>query len=326
MLRPTSRLVSSLLVCALVGFGPALACSGNDAKPRTTVTPAPFGGSGPIVMQPEVVVGEGGQPLAQAGRGGQGGGTDAPPPVCNDVPPSTRALLDDFEDGDHAFASEAGREGYWYTIDDKSAGGIVKPKDELVPEPGGVGASRLAAHVVASGFTEWGAALSSTLTHKGEVRCPYDASGFAGVRFLARGSGRVRFVVIAPATVDKQYGGTCDPAAGQVCFDSHGTFITLTDDWRLYEVPWAALTQRDFGTPAELLPSSIMGVQFSFEVGDLPTDFWLDDIALWDGVSTPPSSDGDGGAGGEGGGGGADAAAGGAGDGSSAGGAGGAAP
>ena len=301
MLRLSSRLVSSLAVCSLLGFGPALACSDDEPRPeaKASPTPAPFGGSAPAITDPEILGGEPSLAVPQAGYAGQTGGNDAPPPVCNDIPRAKLGLLDDFEDGNHVFAAEVGREGYWYTIHDETEGGVVKPEGDLVPEPGGPGSSKLAAHVVASGFSNWGAALSSTLTHKGEVRCPYNASGFAGVRFAARGSGRVRFIVIAPATVDKLYGGSCDPAAGQICWDSHGTFITLEDDWKWYEVPWAELTQRNVGTPAELSPSSILGVQFSFEVGDLPVDFWLDDVALWDGVRTP-KPDGQGGAGGAG--------------------------
>jgi hypothetical protein len=150
--------------------------------------------------------------------------------------------------------------------------------------------------VSASGFTLWGAELVANITHKDVVRCPYDASGFSGLSFVARGSGRVRVQFAVPGTVDKEYGGTCDPAAGETCYDFHGTFITLGDGYARYELPWSAFQQRNFGKQFPFDPKTITALHFSMEKDQLPVELWLDDVRFWDGK---PIEDGVGGAGGE---------------------------
>jgi hypothetical protein len=103
--------------------------------------------------------------------------------------------------------------------------------------------------------------------------------------------------VSIPETVDREFGGRCDPAQGMICYDLHGRFVTLTDSWQLFELSWAELAQRNFGVQAELSPGALMSVQFAFEAGDLPVDFWVDDVGFWNGVPTPAGAGGAGGGG-----------------------------
>ncbi len=225
--------------------------------------------------------------VAVAGGSGStaaGGSAGGPFDECASTPAGKLALIDDFEDGDSVAAAEPGREALWFTVHDESAGTIVPP-GPFLPVAGGYRGSR-SAHVSASAFTIWGAELAANISYKQAIRCPYDASAFAGLRFVARGSGRVRVQLAVPGVVDKEYGGTCDPSAGQVCYDDHGSFVTLGDQYQLYELPWSSFTQRGYGTPVPFDPKTIHSLHFTVETPDLPVDLWLDDVAFWDGQAT----------------------------------------
>lgn len=295
----SSRLVSPALVCSLLGF--VAACSSSDAStPSSPPDLSPFGGTAAV----------GGS--GTSGGGGQGGGGGsvagtpsagsggAPPDVCVAVPQGKLALLDDFEDGDSVARAEAQREAYWFTVHDDSAGSI-EPEGMLLPQPPGKDSSSYAMHVVASGYTTWGASVSLSLSYvAADVRCPYNAAGFKGIRFEAKGHGHFRVGVPIRETVDKEYGGSCDPDKGMICYDQHTAPVTLGEAWQSYEIPWSELVQRGWGTPAELRPDAIQGLQLTFDPDSLPIDVWLDNVELWDGVTKPvAASNGEGGQGGE---------------------------
>lgn len=268
----------------------AQAC-GNSRDEPANATPVGgiFGGSGGIAPVTPVEI----SPRPAGGVGG-GGGTSAD--VCRNTPPGTLALLDDFDDGDSVAVFEPEREAYWFTINDGSLGTIT-PKDDFLPVPDGYHGTR-SAHVTVSDYTVWGAALMANISHKVDVRCPYDASGFQGLRFVARGQGRVRVVLQVPKVISREYGGTCDEAAGEVCYDTHGVFVDLGPRYQTYQLPWSSFQQRGFGAQLPFDPKTIFALQFSMEVPDLPVDLWVDQVEFWDGT---PAVDGAGGAGGAGG-------------------------
>lgn len=269
---------STWLIGAACGAWLAPACHGgtSDARPQATAGGI-FGGTGGVI-DAVPLAGTSGSVAA----GGTGGSGDAALDPCRDTPPGTVALIDDFDDGDSVAAFEADREAYWFTVHDESAGQL-EPADEFLPVAGGYHNTN-AAHVSASGFSTWGAELGANISHKTAIRCPYNASAFAGLRFVARGHGRMRLQVAMPEVIDKEYGGKCDPQLGQTCYDLHGIFITLTDDYRLYEVPWSQLVQRGFGAPVTFNPKTLMTLYFLMETPDLPVDLWVDDFSFWDGV------------------------------------------
>jgi hypothetical protein len=275
-------------------FALAAACGkGEDVNDGAATGGGIFGGTGNV--RP-------GLPLA--GTGGSGvssvagtGGSSTDADECRHVPPGKVALLDDFDDGNNVAEPEAEREAYWFTIHDDTPGSIDPPKD-FVPSPGGYLGTR-SAHVVASGYTLWGAALVANISHKAALRCPYDASSFKGLRFVARGSGFVRVQVIMPGVTDKEFGGTCDPTKGEICYDNHGTFVELGTEYRVYELPWSSFQQRGYGTQVAFDEKTVTALQFAMEQVNLPVDLWVDQIEFWDGVPSAPS---DGGAGGTGGG------------------------
>ena len=280
----------------------ALAC--GDAPAGSPAKSGVFGGTGGI---PDAIA-LAGQTSKGGGGAGSGSGSGGSLPVsntCADTPQGSLALIDDFDDGDSVAAFEPNREAYWFTIHDDTSGTITPPAD-FAPVAGGLRGS-LGAHISVEGYSAWGAALIVNISYKAALHCPYNASAFKGLRFVARGRGAVRVQAAMPGVIDKEYGGTCDPAQGQICNDGHGSFVMLTDDYRVFELPWSDFQQRNYGTPVAFEPKTIMAVQFEFEAAKLPIDFWLDDLAFWDGV---PAIGGAGGAGGTGGGGAPDDSAG----------------
>lgn len=260
----------------------------SSSAPRTGGASGSAGAGGIVDAVP--VAGKSGAGGAGGAGGGSGGElTDA----CLTTPPGKLALIDDFDDGDSVAAFEPEREAYWFTIIDDTEG-TLEPSGEFLPVADGYRGSK-SAHVSASGFSDWGAALAVNLSHKTALRCPFNASGFAGLRFVARGHGRIRVQLGMPEVVEKEFGGKCDSAAGQACYDNHGIFITLEEDFTRYELPWEKLMQRGFGDAVAFNPKTIMMLHFSMEPADLPVDLWLDQVELWDGT---PAVDGAGGAGG----------------------------
>ncbi len=280
---------------ALLGLALSLAACSSDQAPTNDgpgALPTGFGGvGGAVAATPSSGAG--------AGSGGaQGGAASALPNVCMNVGKGQVAQLDDFEDGNSVAMAETGREGYWYTVHDTTTGSIV-PDSQFTAVPGGANGTQLAAHVQASGYSDWGALFDLELTYLSEgVHCPYNATNFAGLRFYLRGTGRIRVALVIPATQDKEYGGSCDPAAGMVCYDNYTISLLLSDQWTLYELPWSTFKQRGFGAPVSFDPGALMHIQFAFDTPDLPVDFWLDEVSFWDGQATPPVSNGEGGAGG----------------------------
>jgi hypothetical protein len=291
------RAISSF--CALVPIAIAAACGSNSKHSPAGASGAGgtsgvgvFGGSGGVIEAVPVAT-SGSSAGGTSGSSGAAGSSTTN--ECQNTPIGTLALIDDFEDGDSVAAFEPNRDAYWFTIQDGTAG-TLDPPNTFLPVPGGY-LGGTSAHVSASGFTLWGAELVANITHKEAVRCPYDASGFAGLSFVARGHGRVRVQFAVPGTVDKEFGGTCDPAAGQTCYDFHGVFVTLGDDYARYELPWASFQQRNFGKQFPFDPKTITALHFSMEKDQLPVELWLDDVKFWDGKPSEPI-----GAGGEAGG------------------------
>ena len=275
-MHPRIRVAARISRASVVAALTSAACSGSQVDAPATKGGI-FGGAGGI---PDAVLLAG--QTSSAGSGAGSGGSAPLSNSCADTPKGTLALLDDFDDGNSVAAYEPSREAYWFTIHDDTAGTITPPNDFL-PEAGGLRAS-LAAHITAQGYTAWGAAFILNISHKEALRCPYNASGFAGLRFVARGHGAVRAQLAMPGVIDKDFGGSCDPARGQVCNDGHGSFVTLTDEYRVFELPWSDFQQRGYGTPVSFDPKTILAAQFQLETSQLPIDFWLDDVAFWDGV------------------------------------------
>ncbi len=181
-----------------------------------------------------------------------------------DIAPN--AMIDDLEDGDPVIANLEGRVGAWYTYNDASAGASQSPAAGAMftPTAGGASGSAFHANTTGSGFAEWGAGMGLDLNNPGDgmggagIKGTYDASGYGGIAFSARGNAAVRVKLQVEAIVPTAEGGTC----ADMCDDAHGATIQLTGDWVQYSVTFAEAAQEGWGTVASFDAATLMGLQF----------------------------------------------------------------
>ncbi|MCX4246981.1 CIA30 family protein [Paraliomyxa miuraensis] len=189
-------------------------------------------------------------------------------------------LIDDLEDGDAVIYEIGGRIGVWYAYDDGSAG-TSNPAagDGFLPTAGGPNGSNYSAHLVGSGFSTWGAGMGFDLDNSGgATKHPFDASGYTGIAFQARGQGTIQFKAQTEAVVPTSEGGTCN--AGGSCNDSHATQVVLTATWQQHVIPFASLAQAGWGQGAAWDPSSLMGLQWEAPSGS-PFEIVIDDVGFY---------------------------------------------
>lgn len=183
-------------------------------------------------------------------------------------------LLDDFEDGDTKLPWLERRSGFWIVYDDGT--GLQKPRggSQPFPEkiPGGREQSLLALHTRGSGFKKWGAVLSTQLSARG---C-YDASVYDGVRFWARGRGKVVFAAMMSQVVSEKFGGSC---VGE-CLDAHVATIDLQKDWTLHTIRWEDLKQVGTGPALDFDARSLFSFSFTSKPEQASFDYWLDDLSF----------------------------------------------
>ncbi len=198
---------------------------------------------------------------------------------CDSVPASEDARLDDFEDGDHRLFGGFEREGWWFTATDHTPGAQVFPAEgkfepvSLASE--GTPENQFAAHLRASGQTDWGVTWGTTLAHVGaEAKCPLNAGHFAGLRLRARGKGVLLVRFGMPETTAAEFGGSCSDK----CWDMHSFLLRLSDAWETREIRWDQLQQGGWGKSVRFDPARLMSLQFAATVPNLPADAWLDDV------------------------------------------------
>lgn len=256
---------------AILGSAALAAC--QTSAPTAARTPPPiFGGQGATIATPQ----EAPLPAESAAVATPKG------PCATPATPTDVALLDDFEDGDSHLFKAFERDGWWFSAGDATEGA------KLYPPSGNFGPDRLppgeatkdnlfAAHFKAEGQKDWGASWGVGLQWESKgIRCPLNASSFAGIRFRARGPGTVRVNFAMPETQPSDSGGTCTTG----CYDFHGKLVYLSDKWSNYLVRWDALQQGGWGTQARFDPSRLLRLAFSVNAKQIPTDFWADDIAF----------------------------------------------
>lgn len=186
------------------------------------------------------------------------------------------SVVDDFEEAGVVLAERDGRAGFWYAYDDGSGGRL-----SFVEETDAAAANHVL-HANVAGFTTWGAtvALALAIQRASGKSCWYDASRYSGLRFRARGTGTVRVMIATVGNTPTLEGGTCE-RPGDACYDWPGSALTVTDDWRDFELPFCMLTPQGFGGQvAPLEPGEIVGVHFRVPPGQ-DTEFWLDDLAFY---------------------------------------------
>jgi len=200
----------------------------------------------------------------------------APPsngPACDlKKSPGLVPLIDDFEDGDAQLLPNDGRNGSW-SISQDGTGTLTTPVPPL-PADGGANGTARAMHLAGSGFSQRGASLSLEL--RGGA-APYDASVHRGIRFWARGTGRLRVLFMQQNLSPGHPCSTCNTAGGE-CGQLYSTDVFLNEGWSQVVVDWPILVPpMTLNTP--FAPDQLMTIQFEAPAPD-PFDVWIDDLSF----------------------------------------------
>lgn len=181
-------------------------------------------------------------------------------------------VIDDFETDSARTLFDDGRGGWWFQYDDGTGGKLVR--EEIRDD------SRVL-HLTASGFTDWGAGFGATLvpvTTRTRV-CGYDASIHSGIRFRARGRGRMRLVLLSLDNVPQVNGGHCARDEHD-CYDGPGVSVPLSEQWQTYELPFCTLIPEGWGgNHAGLNSAELTSIQFRIDAWQ-DFEFWMDDLAF----------------------------------------------
>lgn len=183
-------------------------------------------------------------------------------------------LIDDLEDGNAQVTELDGRNGYWFTFVDPW-GSTVQPKGHFQVSEEGVNGGK---HVAKA----WGklaeegdslyAGLGFAFTNP---KTPYDASRAKGIRFWAKGPGRIRLKVPDRNTAPE--GDRCTD-----CYNDFGVDLYLQDEWVRYTVPFDRMKQQPgWGDRAPAIDSSgLLSVQWLFGTAGRQFEISIDRVEL----------------------------------------------
>jgi endoglucanase len=183
-------------------------------------------------------------------------------------------LIDDGEDGNNQVIETAGRDGYWFTFVDEW-GSTIEPKGEFKMTEGGREGSRYAARMTG----KMAAAGDSIYSGMGfaftNPKTPYDARPATGIRFWAKGPGKIRFKIPDVNTIPE--GDRCTD-----CYNDFGVDLYLQDEWTRYTIPFDDLTQQpSWGDRApEVQRDMLFAVQWQYNTAGAEYEIWVDDIEL----------------------------------------------
>jgi hypothetical protein len=145
---------------------------------------------------------------------------------------------------------------------------------QLIPTPR-VSASLYAMHVSGYAYSYAGLAFLLNNPVLNETPGTFNATGYTGIKFWAKGSAYLKVVGQMPATESTTYGGTCAAAS---CYGNAYIFGTaLSLSWTQLTLPFAYLTS---GSATPFLPSSIWSIEF-VPYGGGTFDIWIDDVTFY---------------------------------------------
>jgi hypothetical protein len=180
--------------------------------------------------------------------------------------------VEDAEDKDSRINQVDGRGGYWFTFVD-SEGSTVKPTSPFMMADGGPEGSQAAARVSGK-MAPTGSSIYAGMGFKLlEGPGTYDASRFSGIRFKAKGPGKVRFEIPDGNTAPD--GGVCT-----ACYNDFGVALAFTDQWETYTVSFDDLAQQPgWGDrQPEIDKSRLSAVEWQFGSAGRDFDIWVDDV------------------------------------------------
>jgi endoglucanase len=180
--------------------------------------------------------------------------------------------LDDGEDNDNQIKKLGGRDGYWFSFAD-TWGTTIEPKGQFSFAPGGANGTKLAAHIkgrTASSGESIYAGMGFAFTNP---KTPYNAGEAKGIRFWAKGPGRIRFKT--PDVNTAPEGDRCTD-----CYNDFGVDIVLQNEWMRYTVPFDKLAQQPgWGDRApEVSKDKLFAIQWQFSKPGTDYDIWIDEI------------------------------------------------
>jgi endoglucanase len=187
-------------------------------------------------------------------------------------------VIDDAEDNNNQLLVQGGRNGYWYTyVDDKKSTVTPPAKTKFLQTADGASGSKFAARMNGQISKEGDplyAGLGFSLT---DPKGPYDATQYTGISFWAKaGSGTKNVRLKVPDVNTDPQGKVCTE-----CFNDFGADLTLTEQWKKYTIPFAAMKQMDgWGNPnpPTIDKSKIYGVQWQVNDRGASYDVWIDDV------------------------------------------------
>ena len=188
--------------------------------------------------------------------------------------PCPNGLLDDAEDGNNQINVVDGRDGYWFTFADEY-GSTISPKGDFVMSEGGPDGSKYAARMTGkmadagdSLYVGMGFALTNPKT-------PFNLEPAKGIRFWAKGPGKVRFKT--PDINTEPAGDRCTD-----CYNDFGVDLYLQDEWIRYTVPFDDMSQQPgWGDRApEVTVTGVFAVQWQYNAAGTEYDISVDNIEL----------------------------------------------
>jgi len=197
-------------------------------------------------------------------------------------------IIDDMEADTGLICKGDGRMGRWFNYNDGALATVQTPPTGTFP--------LLPEHIVpARGTSQFSMHTSGTYTSYLAIGCslngpdtastafnqPYDASGFTGIRFYAKGTAAttaLQAIVQCAETESTTYGGTCTAAS---CIGNRMNITLDPASWTLYQIPFSMLA----GGSATFVAKHAWSVEFlaynDLGVSGLSADFWVDDLSFY---------------------------------------------
>ncbi|MBN2343674.1 MAG: hypothetical protein JXX29_18955 [Deltaproteobacteria bacterium] len=191
-----------------------------------------------------------------------------------DLPACEGGLLDDGEDGNTQVIDMNGRDGYWFTFMDAWGSTMEKRRFEM-SEGGYNDESKFAAHINGQLADEGDAVYAGMGFNFTNPKSPFDISNAKGIRFWAKGPGKIRFKITDRNT--DPVGDRCSD-----CYNDFGVDIYLQHQWMRYTVPFSEMKQQDgWGDRAPSLDvEGTFAVQWHFATSGEAYDIWVDQVEL----------------------------------------------